>query len=78
MADIDNTPIQPGGEPGKKKRELSMEQRLLVAFLLMGLVLFLTPYIYKAPPPPKKPDTPTPAAQVAQTAKPAPTPANAT
>jgi len=32
-----------------------MEQRLLLAFLLMGLVLFLTPYIYKAPPPPKKP-----------------------
>ncbi len=43
-----------------------MEQRLLVAFLLMGLVLFLTPYVYKAPPPPKKP-VPTPAAAVPQT-----------
>lgn len=28
--------------------------RLLLAFLLMGLVLFLTPYIYKAPPAPKQ------------------------
>ena len=61
MADIENTPIQPGGSPGKKK-ELTMEMRLLLAFLLMGLVLFLTPYIYKAPPPPKKPVTPPAAA----------------
>jgi len=29
------------------KKELSMEARLLIAFVLMGLVLFLTPYIYK-------------------------------
>src|SRR5580698_10438563 len=44
-------------KPGK--RELSMEQRLLLAFVLMGLVLFLTPYFYKAPPPsPKKTATP--------------------
>ena len=56
MADspnISNQPIQPG-QPAKK--ELSMETRLLLAFLLMGLVLFLTPYIYKPPPaPPKQP-----------------------
>ena len=76
MADIENIPIkpgdpiQPGGKPGKKK-ELSMEMRLLLAFLLMGLVLFLTPYIYKAPPPPKKPVTPPIAAQVAEEKKPA-------
>ena|ERR1039458_1067808 len=76
MADIENIPIkpgdpiQPGGKPGKKK-ELSMEMRLLLAFLLMGLVLFLTPYIYKAPPPPKKPVTPPVAAQVAEEKKPA-------
>ncbi len=38
-------------KPGKK--ELSMEQRLLLAFVLMGLVLFLTPYFYKSPPPAK-------------------------
>ena len=48
MAD---NPLQPN-KPGKK--ELSMEQRLLLAFVLMGLVLFLTPYFYKAPPPPPK------------------------
>ncbi len=35
-----------------------MEQRLLLAFVLMGLVLFLTPYFYKAPPPPPKTATP--------------------
>ncbi len=69
MADIENVPIKPGGTPnsapsGGKKKELSMEMRLLLAFLLMGLVLFLTPYIYKAPPPPKKPVTPPATAQV--------------
>jgi YidC/Oxa1 family membrane protein insertase len=32
-----------------------MEVRLVLAFLLMGLVLFLTPYFYKAPPPAPKP-----------------------
>jgi YidC/Oxa1 family membrane protein insertase len=34
-----------------EKKELTMEMRLLLAFVLMGLVLFVTPYIYKAPPP---------------------------
>src|SRR5262245_13439200 len=34
------------------KKELTMEMRLLIAFVLMGLVLFITPYIYKQPPPP--------------------------
>jgi YidC/Oxa1 family membrane protein insertase len=29
------------------KKDLSMEARLLIAFVLMGLVLFLTPYLYK-------------------------------
>jgi YidC/Oxa1 family membrane protein insertase len=61
------------------KKELSMEARLLIAFVLMGLVLFLTPYIYKpasAPAPGankpavskttdvKEPATPPPAAEV--------------
>ena len=46
MADLPNT-------PGAPKKQLTMEIRLLIAFLLMGLVLFVTPYIYKAPPPPK-------------------------
>ncbi|HTR38873.1 MAG TPA: membrane protein insertase YidC [Bryobacteraceae bacterium] len=39
-----------------------MEQRLLLAFLLMGLVLFLTPYIYKTPPPSKTAKPAAPAA----------------
>jgi YidC/Oxa1 family membrane protein insertase len=51
----------------KPKKELTMEQRLLLAFLLMGLVLFLTPYIYKAPPPPAK-TAASPASHAAQTA----------
>src|SRR5580692_5249725 len=51
-------------KPGK--RELSMEQRLLLAFVLMGLVLFLTPYFYKAPPPAKT--TPPSTSQASPTA----------
>lgn len=37
------------------KKELSMENRMLLAFILMGAVLFATNYFYKsmAPPPPK-------------------------
>ncbi|HEY1218557.1 MAG: membrane protein insertase YidC [Bryobacteraceae bacterium] len=38
-----------GGSP----KEMSMEVRLLLAFLLFGVVMFLTPYIYKTPPPAK-------------------------
>jgi YidC/Oxa1 family membrane protein insertase len=53
-------------KPGKK--ELSMEQRLLLAFVLMGLVLFLTPYFYKAPPPPAKTTAPAPASSQASPA----------
>jgi YidC/Oxa1 family membrane protein insertase len=41
------------GGPGKPK-ELSMELRLLLAFILMGVVLFLTPYFYKTVTPPVK------------------------
>ncbi len=46
MADSQGTPTPTG--PGDKK-DLSMELRLLIAFLLMGLVLFLTQYLYKPP-----------------------------
>jgi YidC/Oxa1 family membrane protein insertase len=62
----DNQPNKPG------KKELSMEQRLLLAFLLMGLVLFLTPYFYKAPPAPKTntADKSQPAADTAKLAAP--------
>src|ERR1035441_3464157 len=50
-----------GGDPNQAPKEMSMEVRLLLAFLLMGAVMFLTPYLFKtvAPPPVKK------AAQVA-------------
>ncbi len=43
---------------GKNKKELSTEMRLLIAFVLMGLVLFVTPYLYKTanPPASKGPD----------------------
>jgi YidC/Oxa1 family membrane protein insertase len=35
-----------------EKKDLSMEMRLLLFFLLMGLILFVTPYFYKQPPAP--------------------------
>jgi YidC/Oxa1 family membrane protein insertase len=38
------------GPQGNK--ELSTENRLLLAFVLMGIVLFATPYFFKQPPPP--------------------------
>jgi YidC/Oxa1 family membrane protein insertase len=69
MAELQANPT----EPGKPKKELTMEIRLLIAFLLMGLVLFVTPYIYKAPPPPK----PAQPAKQAEKAAPAATTAQA-
>src|SRR5207237_10746429 len=44
-------------------KEMSMEIRLLIAFLLMGAVMFLTPYFFKtpAPTPAKKSTEQTPA-----------------
>jgi YidC/Oxa1 family membrane protein insertase len=51
---------QPGPKP---KKELSMEQRLLLAFALMGIVLFATPYLFKTPAPPAAPKKSTTAAQ---------------
>lgn len=38
-----------------EKKELSMEVRLLLAFVLVGLVLFVYPYFYKEPPPAAQP-----------------------
>lgn len=76
MADLLNNSKGPNAQGTK---ELPMEMRLLIAFLLMGLVLFLTPYFYKPPPGPK-PVTPVPSGkQAAEAAKapaaPTPTPA---
>src|SRR5579862_1621533 len=62
-----------------EKKEITMEARLLLAFLLMGLVLFGTQYFYKpAQPPPKgaaqKADSPNPANPASKTNTSAPTP----
>jgi YidC/Oxa1 family membrane protein insertase len=54
------------GNPAQPPRkEMSMEVRLLLAFLLMGAVMFLTPYLFKstAPPPAKKVEQTAPAQQ---------------
>src|SRR5436309_15997130 len=49
-------PVIGGGSSGQSPKELSMEMRLLLAFLLMGAVMFVTPYFFKsvAPTPPVK------------------------
>ena len=39
-----------------EKKELPVEIRLLIAFILMGAVLFTTPYFFKTPPGPQKTD----------------------
>jgi YidC/Oxa1 family membrane protein insertase len=38
--------------PAQKPKEMSMEVRLLLAFLLMGAVMFVTPYLFKSQTPP--------------------------
>ena len=38
--------------PAQPPKEMSMEVRLLIAFLLMGAVMFLTPYFFKSQTPP--------------------------
>lgn len=70
MAETSNgvtTPNQP-----KQKKEFSMELRLLFAFLLMGAVMFTTPYFFRAvaPAPP-----PAETAETAGRKAPAPAPA---
>jgi YidC/Oxa1 family membrane protein insertase len=76
MADSANS----GGSQGTPRKEISMEIRLLMAFLLMGAVLFLTPYIFKSNTPPAKKTAPaktqTTATQPAPT-QPAPAPEQA-
>ena len=46
------------GSPIQPKKELPMELRLLLAFVLMGVVLFVTPYFYKTVSPPVKKTAP--------------------
>jgi YidC/Oxa1 family membrane protein insertase len=38
--------------PAQPPKEMSMEVRLLIAFLLMGVVMFVTPYLFKSQVPP--------------------------
>src|SRR2546430_6510816 len=62
----------------EEKKEMTMETRLLLAFLLMGLVLFGTQYFYKpAPAPTSSANKPGPAKQAEVTKeaqRPAPPP----
>ncbi|MEO8371197.1 MAG: membrane protein insertase YidC [Candidatus Solibacter sp.] len=44
--------VNGGNSPAKPPKEMSMEVRLLIAFLLMGAVMFLTPYLFKTQNPP--------------------------
>jgi YidC/Oxa1 family membrane protein insertase len=57
-----------------EKKELSMEMRLLMFFVLMGLILFITPYFYKAPPPAQPPPKGEPPAGKTSSAIPVPAP----
>lgn len=81
MPDSNGGGAQPS--PSQPKKLMSMETRLLIAFLMMGAVLFLTPYFYKQQQPApaaKKTDTPAAAAKPqtqAPAAAPAATPAAA-
>jgi YidC/Oxa1 family membrane protein insertase len=75
MSDPANNPNQ----PAPPKKELSMETRLIIAFVLMGAVLFLTPYIFKPaqPLPPAKAPAAKSTAQVPDAAPVQPAPAQA-
>jgi YidC/Oxa1 family membrane protein insertase len=70
-------PVNGGGNPSQPPKEMSMEMRLLLAFLLMGAVMFVFQYLTPQAPPPKK--QPTTAAQTTPAAEtPAATPAPST
>jgi len=58
------------GGSSQQPKELSMETRLLLAFLLMGAVMFLTPYFFKTAAPVKKAPQTTTATQPAETPPP--------
>jgi len=75
MADSQGTPTPTGG--GGRK-EMSMEIRLLLAFLLMGAVLFVTPYFYKTQPAPVSKPASAKTEEVAQPVKAPETPPPAT
>src|ERR1035438_1795888 len=74
MAETGNGGSKSGGQGPK---DMSMETRLLLAFLLMGAVMFLTPYFFPSATPPAKKSTAT-TAQTAQGTPPAAAPAETT
>jgi len=41
--------VNGGNSPGQSPKDMSMEMRLLLAFILMGAVMFVTPYFMKTP-----------------------------
>src|ERR1044071_9182834 len=41
-----------GGSSNQPRKEMSMEVRLLLAFILMGVVMFVSQYFFKTPEPP--------------------------
>src|ERR1019366_7994305 len=61
---------------GQPPEQMSTETRLLLAFLLMGAIMFLTPYFFKSQPPAPNSKKSTQAAQAADSTVP-PTPAEA-
>src|ERR1035441_5915154 len=60
---------------GQPPDRMSTETRLLLAFLLMGAIMFLTPYFFKSQPPAPNAKKSTQAGQAAETTAP-PTPAD--
>src|SRR5690348_15333620 len=73
MAQTANSDNQGSAPQGTAPKEMSMEIRLLLAFLLMGAVMFLSPYFFKSPPAPaKKATAPASAAVQPKTETPAP------
>jgi YidC/Oxa1 family membrane protein insertase len=67
-------PVNGGGNnPVLPPKEMSMEMRLLLAFLLMGAVMFVFQYLFpQAPPPDAKKQAAAAALQKGQTQAPAP------
>ncbi len=60
-----------------EKKDLSMEMRLLLFFVLMGAILFVYPYFYKAPPAPAQATTAATAEPAGKTSSAIPIPAAA-
>jgi len=63
--------VTSGGSPGQPPKEMSMEIRTLLAVLLAGAVMFLSPYLFKTAPPPAPSKTAPPAATQTAAASPA-------